>query len=215
VAGSTQLNGEALEDADIWNEGKLRISEVEVKAGETATIMFQVEVLESALNTTVENIAMGHDPEDPENPIETPPTETEVVPDAGELVADKAVYDAEGTSIDGEEVAVGDELTYTITTENIGGPTTIVNNVTVVDDIPAGLSYVPGTLTVNGESYADSYVSGQVVTIDDIGSLVGGDRVEVSFSVVVTEEAKGTVTNIATVTGEVPGEDPEDPNEPE
>ncbi|WP_299632551.1 LPXTG cell wall anchor domain-containing protein, partial [uncultured Virgibacillus sp.] len=25
----------------------------------------------------------------------------------------------------------------------------------------------------------------------------------------------GTVTNIATVTGEVPGEDPEDPNEPE
>ncbi|MGM0939945.1 MAG: isopeptide-forming domain-containing fimbrial protein [Bacillota bacterium] len=214
VADSTTLNGEVLEDAAVWNEDTLTVSGVEVKAGETTTLMFQVEVLESALNTTVENIATGYDPDNPEEPIETPPTETEIVPNAGELDSDKAVFNEAGEAIDGQEVAVGDELTYTITAENIGGPTTIVNNVQVEDDIPIGLSYVPGTLTVNGEVYDDSYVNGQVVTIDDIGSLVGGESAEVSFSVVVTEDAKGTITNIATVTGEIPPENPEDPDEP-
>ncbi|WP_217451429.1 isopeptide-forming domain-containing fimbrial protein [Metabacillus niabensis] len=218
VSGSTELNGAALADGDVWNEGQLTVNPVTVKAGETATITFQVKVLENALNTTIENIATGHDPDQPMVPEETTPTKTEVVPSAGELKSSKAVFNSNGDAIDGQKVKVGDELTYKITAENIKASTTIVNNVKVVDDIPEGLSYVPGTLTVNGEAKDDSAVNGQVVTVDDIGSLKGGEKVEVAFTVTVTEEAKGEITNIATVEGSVPGEnpgDPDQPNEPE
>ncbi|MBD8028717.1 DUF11 domain-containing protein, partial [Ureibacillus sp. Re31] len=109
---------------------------------------------------------------------------------------------------------VGDELTYKITVENIKDASTIVNNVKVIDDIPAGLSYVPGTLTINGEAKDDSAVNGQVVTVADIGSLTGGKKVEVAFTVVVTEDAKGEITNVATVEGTVPGENPGEPDQP-
>ncbi|MBD8028710.1 DUF11 domain-containing protein, partial [Ureibacillus sp. Re31] len=224
VSGSTKLNGDALADKDVWSEGQLTVQPVTLKAGETATITFQVKVLESALNTTVENIATAFDPDqpleptepgkDPENPITTTPTETEVVSSAGELSSAKTVFNAEGDAIDGQKVQVGDELTYKITVENIKDATTIVNNVKVIDDIPAGLSYVPGTLTVNGEAYDDQAVNGQVVTVADIGSLRGGEKVEVAFTVVVTEDAKGEITNIATVEGSVPGENAEDPDQP-
>ncbi|NRG34245.1 isopeptide-forming domain-containing fimbrial protein, partial [Niallia circulans] len=173
VSGSTELDGKALADKDVWNEGQLTVTPVTVKAGDKATITFQVKVLESALNTTVENIATGHDPDQPNDPIETPPTETEVVPSAGKLSSKKAVFNADGEAIDGQKVKVGDQLTYKITAENIKEATTIINNVKVIDDIPEGLSYVPGTLTVNGEAKDDSAVNGQVVTVDDIGSLKG------------------------------------------
>ncbi|WP_176474140.1 hypothetical protein, partial [Niallia circulans] len=86
---STTLNGKALADKDVWSKGQLTVSPVTVKAGETATVTFQVKVLEGALNSTVENIATAYDPDqpldpdepgkDPEDPIKTPPTETEVV----------------------------------------------------------------------------------------------------------------------------------------
>ncbi|WP_174879675.1 isopeptide-forming domain-containing fimbrial protein, partial [Metabacillus niabensis] len=214
VSGSTELNGAALADDDVWNEGQLTVNPVTVKAGETATITFQVKVLENALNTTIENIATGHDPEQPMEPEETTPTKTEVVPSAGELNSFKAVFNSNGDAIDGQKVKVGDELTYKITAENIKAATTIVNNVKVIDDIPEGLSYVPGTLTVNGEAKDDSAVNGQVVTVDDIGSLKGGEKVEVAFTVTVTEDAKGEITNIATVEGSVPGENPGDPEQP-
>jgi len=224
VSGSTTLNGVALADEDVWSEGQLTVSPVTVKAGETATITFQVKVLEGALNSTVENIATAYDPDQPlnpdepgkgpENPITTPPTETEVVSSAGELSSKKAVFNANGDVIDGQKVKVGDQLTYKITADNIKDATTIVNNVKVVDNIPEGLSYVPGTLTVNGEAKDDSAVNGQVVTVADIGSLKGGGKVEVAFTVTVTEEAKGEITNIATVEGTVPGENPGDPEQP-
>ncbi|MFP3723560.1 isopeptide-forming domain-containing fimbrial protein, partial [Niallia circulans] len=58
VSGSTELNGKALADKDVWSKGQLTVSPVTVKAGETATVTFQVKVLEGALNSTVENIAI-------------------------------------------------------------------------------------------------------------------------------------------------------------
>ncbi|MFP3723553.1 isopeptide-forming domain-containing fimbrial protein, partial [Niallia circulans] len=151
---------------------------------------------------------------DPEDPIKTPPTETEVVSSAGKLSSKKAVFNANGDAIDGQKVKVGDQLTYKITAENIKEATTIVKNVKVIDNIPEGLSYVPGTLTVNGEAKDDSLVNGQVVKVDNIGSLKGGEKVEVAFTVTVTEDAKGEITNVATVEGSVPGENPGDPDQP-
>ncbi|MBD8028699.1 DUF11 domain-containing protein, partial [Ureibacillus sp. Re31] len=60
VSGTTTLNGDALADEDVWSEGQLTVEPVTVKAGETATITFQVKVLEGALNTNIENIATGY-----------------------------------------------------------------------------------------------------------------------------------------------------------
>lgn len=213
VPGSTMLNGKVLMDGDVWSGTNLTVSNVTVKSGETATVTFQVVVDASALSSKIKNIATAVDPEDP-NPITTPSIETDVVPNAGELKSSKEVFNASGESINSQEVKIGDQVTYQITAENIGDTTTIINHVKITDDIPKGLSYVPGTLTVNGEAKSDRYVTGQFVTVNDIGSLKGGEKVIVAFTVTVTEETQGDITNIATVEGTVPGKMSDDPEEP-
>ncbi|MFL1995443.1 hypothetical protein VYF65_000876 [Lysinibacillus irui] len=57
--------------------GELIIQPVVLKAGETATIKFRVKVLPSALNATIESIAIAYDSKN--NEITTPPAKTEVV----------------------------------------------------------------------------------------------------------------------------------------
>ncbi|WP_400194524.1 isopeptide-forming domain-containing fimbrial protein [Lysinibacillus telephonicus] len=192
----------------------------------TNTAVVDGDNIDKPNNPTTE-VQIENEPKDPEQPGNdnnnhggggggngsNPPPPTEEGTNAGELNSTKAVFDANGNSINGQKVKVGDQLIYKITIENVKNVTTIVNNVKVIDDIPAGLSYVPGTLTVNGQVKADDAVNGQVITVDDIGSLKGGEKVEVAFKVVVTEDAQGEITNVAKVEGTVPGKNSGDPDQ--
>ncbi|MFG5486007.1 LPXTG cell wall anchor domain-containing protein, partial [Enterococcus faecalis] len=56
--------------------------------------------------------------------------------------------------------------------------------------------------------------NGQTLATGDLGSLKGGEGVTVSFKVKVTEKATGTVTNVATVDGNVPPTTPGQPDIP-
>ncbi|MGM0007299.1 hypothetical protein IGL46_001400 [Enterococcus sp. DIV1347a] len=135
----------------------------------------------------------------------------------GKLEAEKFVYNREDEDIDGESISVGQTVKYKIVAKNSGAPSTIVNDVKVLDEIPEGLIYKSGTLRVTYpdgrmEPLEDKYVQGQSLKTDSLGSLYGGQELSVSFEVEVAKGAKGDKPNIATVEGTTP---PTIPGEPE
>ncbi|MEM1030387.1 MAG: DUF11 domain-containing protein [Myxococcota bacterium] len=112
--------------------------------------------------------------------------------------------------LDGPPLAVGDALRYTIVVTNDGNDSAV--DVTVEDPLPAGVSYVPGSLTIDASPISDAVdgdageVVGGVVTArvgagaDGTmgGQLDVGQTATVGF--VVTVDAPGPVENQATVT---------------
>lgn len=92
---------------------------------------------------------------------------------------------------------VGDRLTYTLTINNAGLttlPTTIV-----LDSLPAGLTYVAGTTTLNGVVVADDTTGSTLYPIDeagfDIPSIPAGQVSTITYNVDIN--AAGTWVNTA------------------
>jgi uncharacterized repeat protein (TIGR01451 family) len=82
-------------------------------------------------------------------------------------------------SVDKTVTTVGDTLTYTVRLDNTAG-TANATNVTFLDNIPPGTSFVPGSLTVDGTPNAGSPVTGV-----NIGSVNAGSVRIVRFQVAV------------------------------
>jgi uncharacterized repeat protein (TIGR01451 family) len=78
--------------------------------------------------------------------------------------------------VDGGLVEPGDVLDWRITVLNDGG--TQADDVSLVDAIPAGMRYLPGTLTVSGQPVADVDLA-RGLPLDDVGA---GRSVVVGFS---------------------------------
>jgi len=78
--------------------------------------------------------------------------------------------------VDGGLVEPGDVLDWRITVLNDGG--TEADDVTLIDAIPAGMRYLPGTLTVGGQPVADVDLA-RGLPLDDVGA---GRSVVVGFS---------------------------------
>ncbi|GLZ80218.1 hypothetical protein Afil01_50250 [Actinorhabdospora filicis] len=98
-------------------------------------------------------------------------------------------------------LAAGDELAYTVRVRNDGG--SAAGNPVVRDAIPAGATYVPGSITLDGVPLTDAadgdaaeFADGTVVARPD--RLERGDAAELGFRVTVTEGAKGRLENTAT-----------------
>ncbi|WP_150267348.1 DUF7507 domain-containing protein [Paenibacillus tepidiphilus] len=73
--------------------------------------------------------------------------------------------------------AVGENITYTVTVSNPSGVT--VNNVILSDPVPAGGSFVAGSVTVNGTPVPAASPNNGIA----LGSLAAGASVTVSFQV--------------------------------
>ena len=103
--------------------------------------------------------------------------------------AEKEVYLSSDTTtvIDGQQVSVGDVLTYYITYTNYTGEHVVVD---IRDTIPAYTSYVEGSASHNG-TYAGAHLN----WILDVHK---GESVTVSFQVKV-EEAEAIMTNSAVI----------------
>ncbi|MFZ6028748.1 MAG: hypothetical protein ACOYYS_13615 [Chloroflexota bacterium] len=87
-------------------------------------------------------------------------------------------------------VSFGDTVTYTVRIES---PSTITNTVWLTDTIPAGLSYVPGSLTASSGAADDS----QAPTLRWTGVLTPTPTVLVTYAVTVTTESAEFLTNAA------------------
>ena len=73
VSGTTTVNGEKVEDNDVWKDNVLNVKQT-IKAGESVTITFKVKTIKAAEGQTIANVAETDDPNVPP----TPPAETKV-----------------------------------------------------------------------------------------------------------------------------------------
>lgn len=110
-----------------------------------------------------------------------------------EPTAVTAVVDVSVTKVDDvDPINAGSQLTYTLVVSN-AGPST-ATSVSVIDTLPAGVSYSSGSSTLGTVSE-----SGGVVTAT-IGTIASGASETITLIVDVAGTTNGTITNSATVT---------------
>lgn len=102
------------------------------------------------------------------------------------------------TSVDGQMVTVGSELTYVITWNNDAMDAdgkTVAADVVVTDTIPAGMAYVDGSANPEPASFEDGKLTW------NLGEQEPGATGTISFKVRVTEDAvvEGTIENTAEI----------------
>ena len=218
VLGSASFNDDVTSD-----RGSARVSGTtltwtgDLPRGSSVTISYTVTVDAGVEKALLHNVVTGSatpqipaDPADPSGPttpgtpIVPPSAETEhPVVDTGFEVS-KSADPASGTA-----VRAGDTLTYTVSGVNTGN--TVLDPATIVDDLSAVLA--------NAEYGDDVQAStGSVVlsgtTLTWTGTLAPGERVDITYTVTVDEDATGVLLR-NTETGEGTPLIPADPTDPE
>ena len=208
VDGSIRVNSEAQEGLNATNLANG--INVDLEAGESKDIEFKVTVNDLDNGDKIRNIAtIDNDPDDPTNAEEST-NETEHTYIEPVIDANKEVATEMGLSY----VVEGEKITYTINVENRGD---LAGNVIVKDSIPAGTTFVAGSIKVNGtqdaSKTADDLAQGITVYVParESDEIPGEGRV--SFDVIVDEvgenETSKTIRNTAYI-----NKNPEDPDEP-
>jgi uncharacterized repeat protein (TIGR01451 family) len=148
-----------------------------------ASVTVTVVVTANDVGTLANTATVSHLNLDPDsNPQNNTVTETTRVFDPGDLLK-LSKADAP------DPVLPGQNMTYTITVENIGGGT-VADAVTVTDALPGAVSFVSAATTTGS-------CTGTTTVECALGSMAQGDTVKVT--VVVKTKTEGTVTNTATV----------------
>lgn len=95
-------------------------------------------------------------------------------------------------------VLVGEQLDFSVTVRNVGEQR--VTSVRLQDVMSPGLSYVPGTLRVNGRAVADAGTGGRLgrVPVPDLGP---GETHTVTYRTAITHSAGEEVRNAASASG--------------
>ena len=189
----------------------------DIPRGESVTIRYTVTVDAGVESALLHNVVTGSatpqipvDPSDPRGPktpgtpIVPPAADTEhPVVDPGFEVT-KSADPASGTA-----VRAGDTLTYTISGVNTGN--TVLDPATIVDDLSAVLA----NAQYGGDAEASTgTVALSGTTLTWTGRLAPGDRVDITYTVTVDEDATGVLLR-NTATGEGTPLIPVDPIDPE
>ncbi|MEV8263614.1 isopeptide-forming domain-containing fimbrial protein [Microbacterium sp. NPDC077057] len=218
VLGSAGYNDDVTAD-----RGSVRVADATltwtgaIPRGESVTIRYTVTVDAGVEKALLHNVVTGSatpqiptDPADPSGaktpgtPIVPPAAETEhPVVDTGFEVT-KSADPASGTA-----VRAGDTITYTVSGVNTGN--TVLDPATIVDD----LSDVLANAEYGGDAKASSgSVTLSGTTLTWTGTLAPGDRVDITYTVTVDEDATGVLLR-NTVSGEGTPLIPTDPTDPE
>ncbi|WP_161881835.1 DUF11 domain-containing protein [Deinococcus alpinitundrae] len=95
------------------------------------------------------------------------------------------------------EAAIGDTITYTFTVTNPSKAATF-RRVEIVDTMPVGIQYQPGSSRLDGTPIGDPSVDGQKYTWV-ISNLGPGQTAAITFEALVTPNVGTTITNVAIV----------------
>lgn len=173
IAGSVKINGVTYADYDPNTGFNLN----DIPGYGNSTVTFAVKVLTLPIDYTIYNHATGSykyyvDPANQPIVKEGSTNTVTTVINVGSLTATKSVSKA--------YVTIDDILTYTVNVVNTGN--VMAKNVNFRDVIPNGLTFVNGSVTINGINYPtyDPYSS------FSLGNIVSGDTVVVKFNATVT-----------------------------
>ncbi|MFD0712072.1 isopeptide-forming domain-containing fimbrial protein [Paenibacillus sp. GCM10027626] len=220
VPGTLSVDGKVVTDAEGDDAGHYADGEVTGKIGNVTdtswhTVTFQVKVLPGQAGKDIRNEALveGGNIGEPDKPTTT----VEIYPRGPVLESEKSAKletKADGNK-DADHPEVGDTLLYTIQTHNTNADS-LATNLVISDVIPAGLAYVPGTLSVDGKAVTDAegddaghYVDGQVT--GQFGNVTDTSWHTVTFQAkVLPGQASKDIQNKAVVKGDNVGE----PDEP-
>ncbi|NFV12500.1 DUF11 domain-containing protein [Clostridium sporogenes] len=169
VPGSVSVNG----ISDVGANPGAGFNIGTINPGETVLVSFAVKVEfrptpPEVVNTAVVDYSFIVDPSRP--PIEKSTTSNEVVTQI-EIIQVDVLKSADKTF-----VVKGDTITYTVIITN--SSTIPLNGVVFTDPIPEGTSFVPASVTINGNP-----ASGNPSTGINLGTLDPGETVRVSFKV--------------------------------
>ncbi|MBD8005341.1 isopeptide-forming domain-containing fimbrial protein [Bacillus norwichensis] len=188
----------------------------DVKDTEWRTVTFEAKILSGQAGKELKNIATvdGDNVDKPDEPEE----KVIIDPKAPVLKSEKSAKletKAEGNT-DKDNPEVGDTLLYTIRTQNTIEDS-LVNNLVISDEIPAGLEYVAGSLKVDGASVTDEKDNDNGHAVDgklsgQLGDIKDTDWHTLEFLVKVKAGQAGQdIKNIAFVDGD----NIDEPDEPE
>ncbi|MEI3606928.1 isopeptide-forming domain-containing fimbrial protein [Pseudogracilibacillus sp. SE30717A] len=221
VAGSLEVDGESVTDAEDSDNGHFVDVKVTAQFGDITdtnwhTLTFHAKVKPGQSEKTIKNVATVDgsnidEPDKPEEELTVDPKDPDLESEKSSKIEEKL---AGNTDVDNPEV--GDTIRYTITTKNTIEDS-LVENLVIKDTIPEGLTYVPGSLEVDGEKVTDAedddaghIVKGEVT--GTFGHVTDTDEHTISFLVTVDKGQSGKdIKNIAEVGGDNTGE----PDEPE
>jgi len=211
VAGSLKVDGTAVTDAQDNDAGDVTDGKVTGRLGDVTdtnahTVTFQAKVKAGQVNKDIQNTAtVGGDNTPPDNPsvvVHVDPKDPELQSEKSFTIEKKA----DGNT-DTEHPESGDTLRYKIQTKNTV-PDSLVKNLIISDTIPDGLTYVPGSLTVDGTAVTDGadndagdMTDGKVT--GHFGDVLDTDTHTIEFLVTVQSGQAGhDIENTATVGGD-------------
>lgn len=230
VEDSTQIDGQPVDQAKIWQSGHLYAKFGDMPAGTTHTVTFQVKVVKleesQTIATVIKNVATASGENAAGKVVKPEDAEVDVLGefDNGDLFSFKTVGDQAGNNLNGKIVKIGDILHYEITVINYN-PNSIVRDVHVTDNLPAGLAYQDNSLKVTKTGPSETKPGAPIETNDITNSVTGGftnnnldvnvgdivnridnrlTSVKVAFDVKVTNDANGQIDNVATASSEDP-----------
>lgn len=144
-----------------------------IPAGGSVTITFQVDVTSVPTPPVASNVAsFGYTFQPAPNAPTISRTTTSNIVNTDIFTANVALV----KTVDKTIAAIGDTITYTVTATNQAP--LAANNVIITDIPPAGTTFVPGSVTVNGTSTTDNPATGI-----NIGTIAANGNATITFQV--------------------------------
>ena len=205
VAGSVtaKVDNTAISGVSVDTNGKLTLTNYSLAAGKTLVIEFtaKVNTLPAGVygKTILTNVATvnGTTTEDNKGKYE-------VVKPNIEPSKSSAIVECSVNQTTGKIVHENDKIRYTITVENNGTDSDVVN---VTDIIPAGLTYVKDSLSakLNDNTEVEATISGRQIKVEAY-TLAAGNTLTITFDATVDTLESGVYSkqianNIAVVNG--------------
>lgn len=104
-----------------------------------------------------------------------------------------------------EDVEIGDPVVYTVTLGN-AGPTVEIDDIELIDTLPVGFRFLPGTALVNGKSLEPEIAADGITLTWPLEKLALSEQHTITYTTIVTPAVVGVEgRNVASATGRFPG----------
>ncbi|WP_114558938.1 DUF7927 domain-containing protein [Desertihabitans aurantiacus] len=195
VTGAPEASDEALEVSEIA-DGRFSVTG-ELAAGQTVTVSYTVQVAEELGDAVLANFLLDPEQETPAEPVCTDGEDCTLNP-VSDVVAAKSADPESGTAVED-----GQQITYTLSFENTGEGSGVVDHVDHLAGVLDDADLVEAPVASDGLVVVQE---GEQLLIT--GELAGSASATVSYTVEVRgweDQGDHAVENFLTVAGQVPG----------